>query len=49
MIVWNSKRYNLKPILVREDELIRKHRRWYSQFYSENSENFTFKRNELDF
>ncbi|XP_064395396.1 cholesterol 7-desaturase nvd-like [Halichondria panicea] len=49
MIVWNNKRYSLKPLLVREDELILKHRRWYSQFYSKNSNKFTFIKDELDF
>lgn len=34
---WNSKKYMDKPLLVKEDNLIQKHRRWYSQFYSENS------------
>ncbi len=46
MIAWNNKRYNLKPILVKEDELIVKHRRWFSQFYSENSPRFSFKKDD---
>lgn len=49
MIVWNNKRYNLKPLLVKEDELILKHRRWFSQFYSENSPRFSFKKDDLSF
>jgi len=49
MIVWNNKRYRLKPLLVREDELILKHRRWYSQFYSENSQKFSFQKDDLSF
>ena len=35
--VWNSKTYADQPVLVKEDQLIKKHRMWYSQFYSENS------------
>nr|AVD30015.1 Neverland [Lepeophtheirus salmonis salmonis] len=35
--VWNHKKYVKKPVLIREDALILKHRRWYSQFYSEDS------------
>lgn len=41
VMVWNNKRYNSKPLLVKEDELIGKHRRWYSQFYSENSPTYS--------
>ena len=49
MIAWNNKRYAIKPLLVREDELILKHRRWFSQFYSENSPRFSFKKEDLSF
>ncbi|XP_030363271.1 cholesterol 7-desaturase-like [Strigops habroptila] len=35
--IWNNKQYLPKPLLVREDSSIQKHRRWYSQFYSEKS------------
>ncbi|XP_027752760.1 LOW QUALITY PROTEIN: cholesterol 7-desaturase-like [Empidonax traillii] len=34
---WNNKQYLSKPLLVREDSGIRRHRRWFSQFYSEGS------------
>lgn len=39
IMIWNNKRYEGKPILVKsnEDSLVVRHRRWYSQFYSENS------------
>ncbi|EDO43280.1 predicted protein, partial [Nematostella vectensis] len=37
IMVWNHKKYLSKPLLVKEDHLILKHRRWYSQFYSKNS------------
>lgn len=39
--VWNSKTYADRPFLVKEDHLIRQHRRWYSQFYSESSPRFS--------
>ncbi len=35
--MWNSKTYIDRPIADKGDKLILKHRRWYSQFYSENS------------
>lgn len=36
-MIWNNKRFAAKPLLVKEDGPIQKHRRWFSQFYSENS------------
>ncbi|KAG5346866.1 DAF36 desaturase, partial [Acromyrmex charruanus] len=35
--IWNYKRYERQPILVREDRAIQAYRRWYSQFYSDHS------------
>ncbi|XP_054714577.1 cholesterol 7-desaturase nvd-like [Uloborus diversus] len=35
--IWNSKKFLKNPVLVREDKLIKKFRRWYAQFYSPNS------------
>ena len=35
--VWNHKKFEKTPILVREDRTISAYRRWYSQFYSANS------------
>ncbi|KAG8184615.1 hypothetical protein JTE90_022666 [Oedothorax gibbosus] len=35
--VWNNKMFLRTPVLVREDKLIARYRRWYSQFYSQNS------------
>ncbi|NWQ80494.1 DAF36 desaturase, partial [Columbina picui] len=35
--IWNNKQYLPKPLLVKEDSSIQKHRRWYAQFYSEKS------------
>ena len=36
--VWNSKRYVATPLAASEDNLLIKHRRWYSQFYSNESD-----------
>lgn len=47
VMVWNNKMYRKKPLLVKEDQLILKHRRWYSQFYSENSPEFSFKQEDM--
>lgn len=33
--IWNNKQYLPKPLLVKEDSSIQRHRRWYSQFYSQ--------------
>ncbi|XP_078589339.1 cholesterol 7-desaturase nvd-like [Branchiostoma floridae x Branchiostoma japonicum] len=46
--VWNNKSYPAKPVLVKEDAAIVRHRRWYSQFYSKNSPRFTTQRTSLD-
>ena len=35
--VWNNKRFCSSPVLVKEDSPILKFRRWYSQFYSEET------------
>ncbi|KAM5146238.1 cholesterol 7-desaturase nvd-like isoform 1-T1 [Mantella aurantiaca] len=48
VMVWNNKKYISKPLLVKEDSAIAKHRRWYSQFYSENSPRLTFQEDGLD-
>jgi len=39
LMIWNNKRYVSRPLYVKskEDSLIQRHRRWYSQFYSEHS------------
>eukprot|EP01135_Chromosphaera_perkinsii_P006406 Nk52_evm8s490 gene=Nk52_evmTU8s490 len=37
IMIWNNKTFRSAPLLVKEDKLIPKFRRWYSQFYSENS------------
>uniref|UniRef100_A0A2C9JQQ1 cholesterol 7-desaturase n=1 Tax=Biomphalaria glabrata TaxID=6526 RepID=A0A2C9JQQ1_BIOGL len=50
IMIWNNKQYEARPMFVKskEDALIAKHRRWYSQFYSENSPRI-FKKEGLDF
>ncbi|XP_041368086.1 cholesterol 7-desaturase nvd-like [Gigantopelta aegis] len=48
IMIWNNKRYVNKPVFVksREDTFINRHRRWYSQFYSENSPRLTSEKNK---
>ncbi|XP_067008543.1 cholesterol 7-desaturase nvd [Anabrus simplex] len=48
IMVWNHKKYEDKPLLVREDRAIQRHRRWYSQFYSDNSPRFSFLRENME-
>ncbi|XP_059174032.1 cholesterol 7-desaturase nvd-like [Physella acuta] len=50
IMIWNNKQYEGRPLFVKskEDTLISKHRRWYSQFYSENSPR-VFQKDGLDF
>ncbi|XP_023218903.1 cholesterol 7-desaturase-like [Centruroides sculpturatus] len=38
--IWNYKMYLKNPIYMSEDKTIAKFRKWYSQFYSENSPRF---------
>ncbi|KAK5966469.1 Rieske domain-containing protein [Trichostrongylus colubriformis] len=35
--IWSNKKYIKNPLVVRNDGPIQKHRRWFSQFYKENS------------
>ncbi|ODM97536.1 Cholesterol desaturase daf-36, partial [Orchesella cincta] len=35
--IWNRKKFLRNPVFTKEDKQIRAFRRWYSQFYSENS------------
>lgn len=37
VMVWNNKTFMSRPLLVKQDHLIGKYRRWFAQFYSENS------------
>ncbi|NXC44455.1 DAF36 desaturase, partial [Penelope pileata] len=46
--IWNNKQYLPKPLLVREDAGILKHRRWFAQFYSEGSRRQPVPQGSLD-
>lgn len=48
IMIWNSKVYQSQPLLVAEDRQILKFRRWYNQFYSENSPKFNFRKDSLE-
>ena len=50
IMIWNNKRWQGKPMFVKskEDALISRHRRWYSQFYSEHSPRMSFQKDTLD-
>ena len=40
--MWNSKMYASKPTYAaKEDRLLKQHRQWYSQFYSESSKTYS--------
>lgn len=43
VMIWNNKTFSPRPLLVKEDALIAKYRRWFAQFYSENSPRLTLK------
>lgn len=49
VMIWNNKTYIAKPLLVKEDSAIQKHRRWFSQFYSKNSPRLQYQRDTLEF
>ncbi|XP_034048140.1 cholesterol 7-desaturase [Thalassophryne amazonica] len=49
VMIWNNKKYVSKPVLTKEDSAIQKHRRWFSQFYSQNSPRLQLQRDTLDF
>lgn len=40
VIVWNHRKYNKRPILIKEDKLMSEFNRWYSQFFSPSSPTF---------
>lgn len=50
IMIWNNKRYISKPLFVKskEDALVARHRRWYSQFYTENSPRIKFQSDSMD-
>lgn len=45
VLIWNNKTHHSKPLLIKEDEGIANLRRWFLQFYSENSPRLTVKKN----
>ncbi|KYN27756.1 3-chlorobenzoate-3,4-dioxygenase oxygenase subunit [Trachymyrmex cornetzi] len=45
--IWNSKKFEQHPILVREDRTIQVFRRWYSQFYSDHSPTYQMAMKDL--
>ena len=48
-MIWNNKQYMSRPLLVQEDKLLSRFRRWYSQFYSENSPKMeSFRKEDLE-
>lgn len=48
IVIWNQKTFLSKPLLVKEDKYIMKFRRWYSQFYSDNSPRLSFQKDTLE-
>ncbi|XP_072015574.1 cholesterol 7-desaturase nvd-like [Amphiura filiformis] len=48
LMIWNHKMYQSKPMIVKEESTLVKHRRWYSQFYSENSPRYSTRKETLD-
>lgn len=50
VMIWNNKTYEARPVFAKsaEDSLISRHRRWYSQFYSEHSPRVKFQKDTLD-
>jgi cholesterol 7-desaturase len=48
VMVWNHKTYVDRPVLVAEDKTLAKHRRWFQQFYSENSPRLDSQKDNYD-
>uniref|UniRef100_A0A8C4QVF0 cholesterol 7-desaturase n=1 Tax=Eptatretus burgeri TaxID=7764 RepID=A0A8C4QVF0_EPTBU len=46
--IWNNKTYMKTPLLISEDSPIGRHRRWYSQFYTEKSKRSPPQQNTLE-
>ncbi|CAK8696053.1 unnamed protein product [Clavelina lepadiformis] len=47
VMIWNNKTFQPRPKLAKEDKLIAKFRRWFSQFYSENSPRLEMKSDDM--
>ncbi|XP_022102520.1 cholesterol 7-desaturase-like [Acanthaster planci] len=39
-VIWANKRYQARPVFIKEDSPIAAHRKWFSQFYTEHSPRF---------
>nr|XP_033816463.1 cholesterol 7-desaturase-like isoform X1 [Geotrypetes seraphini] len=48
IMIWNNKKYVSKPLLIKEDSAVQRHRHWFAQFYSENSPRLVFQQQGLD-
>ncbi|KAH0615631.1 hypothetical protein JD844_005092 [Phrynosoma platyrhinos] len=48
VMIWNNKKYLSKPLLVKEDGPIQRHRRWYAQFYGKDGMRASSPRPSLD-
>ncbi|XP_051157642.1 cholesterol 7-desaturase nvd 1 [Leptopilina boulardi] len=46
--IWNNKTFTKTPLLVKQDRAITEFRKWYSQFYSDNSPTFQSASKSLD-
>lgn len=46
--IWNNKTFTKTPLLVKQDRSITEFRKWYSQFYSDNSPTFQSASKSLD-
>lgn len=48
--IWNNKKFQARPVFTKstEDGLVARHRRWYSQFYSEHSPKLNFQKDTYD-
>ncbi|XP_064093402.1 cholesterol 7-desaturase nvd-like isoform X2 [Macrobrachium nipponense] len=47
IMIWNNKQYKAQPMYVKEDRFLKKFRSWYAQFYSQNSQQFSFRNETL--
>ncbi|XP_023169551.2 cholesterol 7-desaturase [Drosophila hydei] len=46
MKIWNHKTYRSSPLLVSEESSLKKFRKWYAQFYTDNSKSFQLASNQ---
>ncbi|VVC25110.1 Rieske [2Fe-2S] iron-sulphur domain [Cinara cedri] len=48
VVIWNHKTYIEKPLASKQEITLLAHRKWYKQFYSNNSHNFSFRKETMD-